>query len=465
MAITIVIQTYDIQIMPHRPAYLAPPRMSFTTILINILTVMRFSAGPTPVVLMDQYDYDRLHVRTLQDSHNQKGLYLLMAIDELRRRDVVRLIDYAAFYPPTIQARYLQQTQTLLTNTSEHTHQRLAVDALDAWIDYGRGNYQKPFREALGEEFCSFVDLRSDEEHQQRKLKRGTSDPIRRNEKTLNKGVAALAIRQRTQQRLPLDVRGVICSSQYEIVDDFLTVATHSFGPGLDRHDPGIDTDEIAALQPIERTVGLDTSMISQTRELLAVTSRIATEITGVQHNDWFLLGPSFAAPHYRDIFNFDTIHRQARTYDVERLVAETKVVIDTLEDNRAGRSSPNELQYDAGWVAERFGLSAPTNTGQTAGLTDLVEHLFTLSNYSRELRTLTEEMTISQAAALIGTSLVEGARYHDEEAIYRRCKEVLYRLAPESIDDMEPAQLRKERRSTTWRDTVDWFEAADRWR
>ncbi len=452
--------------MAHRPAYLFPPRVTFTTALLNIPTIIYFSYGMSPVILMDRYDYDRLRARTLQAvAGNQKGLYLTMAIDELRRRDVIRLIDYAAFYSPVAQERALQRTQTLLRNTSEDVHQRLAVDALDEWIDYGRGAYQEPFREAIGEKTSSFVDLRSDEEHQQRKLKRGTSNPVRRNEKTLNKGMAALTIRHQAQQQLNLDVRGVICSSQYEIIDDFLTDATQSSGPGTDRCRLSIDTDEIAALEPVRRTAGIDTSMISQTQDLLSVTSRVTTDIAGVQHDDWFMLCPSFAAPNYQDIFNCDIIYQQARTYDTERLVAETKRVINTLQASRVDEAAPNELQYDAGWVAERFGLSSPTNAEQPAGLTDMVEYLFTLSNYARELRTLTERETVSEAAALIGVSLVEGAQYHDDEAVYQRCMEVSHRLAPESIDDMKPAQFRKERQSTTWRDTVDWFEAAERWR
>ncbi|UPM43168.1 hypothetical protein [Halocatena salina] len=415
---------------------------------------------------MDRYDYDRLRARTLQAAAgNLKGLYLTMAFDELRRRDVIQLVDYATFHSPVTQERSLQRTQALLRNTPEDVHHRLAVDALDEWIDYGRGAYQKPFREAIGEETSSFVDLRSDEEHQQRKLKRGTSNPVRRNEKTLNKGMAALAIRQQTQQQLNLDVRGVICSSQYEIIDDFLSSATQSSGPGTDRCRPSIDTDEIAALEPVRRTVGINTSMISQTQDLLSVTSRVTTEIAGVQHNDWFMLSPSFAIPNYQDIFDFDMIHRQARTYDIERLVAEIESVINTLDASRADETSPNELQYDAGWVAEQFGLSSPTNTDQPAGLTDMVEYLFTLSNYARELRTLTERETVSEAAALIGVSIVESGRYHEDEAVYQRCMEMLHRLAPESFDDMKPAQFRKERQSITWRDSVDWFEAVDRWR
>lgn len=72
--------------------------------------------------------------------------------------------------------------------------------------------------------------------------------------------------------------------------------------------------------------------------------------------------------------------------------------------------------------MAERFGLPSSTATGQHSELTALVEYLFTLSNHSRELRTLTEGWTVSQTAALIGTSFVESTRYHDDKDVYRRC-------------------------------------------
>lgn len=215
--------------MTQRPAYLAPPRMSFVTTLLNIPNLLNLSGGKSPAILMDQYDYDRIRARTLMDAaENQKGLYLTMAFDELCRRNVIQLVDYANLYSPSKQEKYLRQNQELLTDTPERIHKQLATKAIEDWTEYARGVYQEPFRAALSEDIDTFADLRRDEEKQRRKTERGTGDPISRNKKTLNKGVAALAIRERADEKLNLDVKSVICSSQYEILDDFLTVAQSS---------------------------------------------------------------------------------------------------------------------------------------------------------------------------------------------------------------------------------------------
>lgn len=461
--------------MTPRLAYLAPPRLSFVTTLINIPNLLNLSGGQSPVILMDRYDYDRLRARTLTDAaENQKGLYLLMAFDELCRRDIIQLVDYAEFYSPSTQEKYLRQNQTLLANTPERIHEQLAVDAIENWTEYARGTYQEPFRAALSEDTERFASLRRDEEKQRRKTKRGTGDPRSRTRKTLNKGVAALAIRDQADQMLNYDVQSVICSSQYEILDDFLSISQSSQSArkpsnraSIESDMVDVDTSIIETLEPLRRTVGFGGAAITETQAMMEAISTIATELSGVQHDDWFLLGPSFAVPQYAEIFDWDIICMQIEDgLDVNTLVSETQSAIDGLENGATEGISPEKFEYESAYIAEKFDPPSTPGRSEDNGLRDMVKYAFDLSNYSRELRLLTEQHNISQLAALIGVSIVEGGyRQFNDDDLYQRCVELMGYFDPISIDEMEHQQIRKERQMSVREGNTDWFEATDRWR
>lgn len=458
--------------MQQRSAYLAPPRLSFVTTLLNIPNLLNFSDGDSPIILMDQYDYDRIRARTLTGvAENQKGLYLTMAFDELCRRGVIQLVDYADLYSPSKQEQHLRQNQTLLTNTPERIHEQLAVKAINDWSSYARGTYQEPFRAALSEDTDTFADLRRDEDKQRRKMERGTGDPFRRNEKTLNKGAAALSIRERADQMLNLNVQGVICSRQYEILDDFLAVAQSSQPIGSSTEELGIESDiadadisSLENLEPMEWTVGFSSDTVSETRGILDTISTIATELSEVQYDDWFLLGPSFAIPQYSEIFDWDIICMDVEDgLNVNDLISETKYAIEGLKNGKVEGLSPDEFEYESRYVSEEYDLSP---SYENSGLRDMFKYAFGLSNYSRELWCLIEQHNISQMAALTAVSIVKGEQQQFSDVdISQRCIELMSYFDPLSIEDMKHEQIRKERQSNIREGNTDWFETADRWR
>lgn len=197
---------------------------------------------------------------------------------------------------------------------------------------------------------------------------------------------------------------------------------------------------------------------------MMDIISTVATESSGVQYDDWFLFGPSFAISQYSDIFDWGTINMQIEDgINVDDLVTETKYVIDGLKNGKVESLSRGEFEYESEYVAERHDL---LDTSEHGGLRDMVKYAFDLSNYSRELRLLIEQHSISQLAALVGVSIVEGEsqRFRDDD-VWERCIELMAYFDPLLVEDMEQVQIRKERQSSIRERNTDWFEASNRWR
>jgi hypothetical protein len=440
--------------MTNRPTYLTLPGPSVTTVLLNLPNILNTSGEP-PLILMDTHDYEELRAEILTgDVDGKKAPYLIAAYDDLYRRGVLRLIDYKKHYSPTDQEYNLQQNQGLLREVSEPVNRKAAIKASKGWIHYGRGDYQVPFRGALGESPSTVNDLRKSEESQHRKLKRGTHNPIEWNEKILNKGVAGLSVCESLNRDPNINVQGVICHSGYGILDDFLDLA----------HNDAINTDisHIKDLDPNNRITGFNSEIANQTREILDTVSEVATQLSGVQYNDWLLLGQSFAIPQYQKIFDFDIIHYQVEDrFNINELVSDTEQVIDALE-NSTNTISSDEIQYETEWMTESFEL--PTGRKQSEGLMDMVHYAVTISNYANELRTLVEQHNISQAAALIGANIVRNPYYqYDEHDLYRRCVDLMVRFDPPSVDKTKLERVHMERQNETWEEHTDWFEAINR--
>lgn len=171
--------------------------------------------------------------------------------------------------------------------------------------------------------------------------------------------------------------------------------------------------------------------------------------------------------PQYPHIFDWDTICMHIEDgLNVDELVAETKYAIDGLENSGVEELSSNEYEYESGYVAERHDLPTLDGNGGNRGLRDMLKYASNLSDYSRELRLLTEQHNITQLATLIGVSIVKGNSHQfSDENIHRRCMELMAYFDPLLVDNMKQVQIRKERKSTIREGNTDWFEAADRWR
>jgi hypothetical protein len=424
---------------------------------------------------MDTHDYQRLRGRAYRNKgDNQKYQYLAMAYDDLRRRGLLRLIDYAEFYPESVQGQYLRQNDSLLNSTPSEVNRDAAVKAVEGWIGYARGPYQEPFRRTLGEDTDSFADLRQTEQRQRRMMKRGTGDTVSWNKKVLNKDVAALEVRRRADQALNLDVQYVIAGSEHKITGSFLNATRSHEGselaidvPSIGRNAIDADASHLKRLEADRRIAGLTPEMVSRTREILDTIGRIATEVAGVQHDDWFVLGPSLSLPRYDDLFDFSTIRSQVRHgMEPAELAMEAKQVMAVLQDESDSGLPSNKLRYEADWVADKYDIppSSTRERGASSGLTDLVDYALDLSDHSRELRAILERGSVSQAAVFVGASIASDPmrRYHEEE-LYQQGVDLMQRLNPPSLDEKHLKAFQKERRGDTWDDHKDWFEASDR--
>lgn len=411
---------------------------------------------------MDSYDYERLRARAIGEKGDQKDHYLVMAFDELRRQGIVRLIDYAAFYPADTQQQYLRQNNALLETVSEEDHQQAALTGIKEWTGYARGTYQESFRKGLGEDIEGFSALRQQEQSLRQDIERGTGHPVRWNEKLLNKAVAALAVREEVDATFDFDATRVAAGSEHQILRDVLDASQQTNGSNT-ADDAG---SHLGQLNLSTRIAGLTPTLVSQTRAALDTIGEIAVDLTGVQNDDWLVLGPSFALPQYYDLFeDFEQIQREiCREIDSETLAAETETVLATLEEGVDELLSPTKLQYEAGWVAEQ--AEPFDNSGDHQPPTDLVTHALRLSNYSRELRALTERRDHSQAAIFLGASMASNpiVRYQDTE-IHQRAQKLTHQLAPPAIDGRAIEPFRQERSAKTWNEHTDWYETTDRMR
>lgn len=458
--------------MSNRPVYLALPRLSVSTILLNLPNILNLSVGPPPVILMDRSDYNQTRGDCIEDPDNQKAFYLMMAYEELRRRGIICLIDYADYYPSWIQDQYLQQNKKLVNDMPTQVNRLAASKANDEWLKYARGEYQEPFREAIGENESSFADLRRGEKKQCHKLERGTTDPISWNEKVLSKGVAALKICQNIIEKEPdLNIQKIVCSPQYDILNDFLTVADApqddgSVTDGLDIGHDFVETNPtyLRELEPHRRMTSFSGQTVAKTRTVLDAITEVATERSGVQFNDWFLLGPSLAVPQYNEIFDFNIIHRQLdNKLGTGRLIAETERIVETLKANIDEKPPTNKLRYEYDSMAESHDLPTTLEMKQNQTAIEMMDYAFKLPNYSRELRSLVDEGPLTQAAGLVAVSIARNPQSYDTDDIHRRSLEVAARLDPLSNDVMTPEQREKERQGEAWREIPNWFEEENR--
>lgn len=435
------------------PAYITDPGFSLTSLLANLPYILNFADGRSPVILMDTYDYDRLRGRVLRESNNEKIQYLGMAYEELRQRDILRLVDYAKLYPPAVQQRTLQQNQRVLEETSEWKHQKAAVEGASGLVKYW-GEHQRSFRSHLGEEWETFAPQRNDVIQQRKKMERGGGDPLGWNRNILHEYVTALKIRQRANQVLNLDVKGVIGQGDTELLSQILesTDSQRNTGP----------TSHIEKLRPNQHMFRFNHSAATQSREILDHVGEIAADVAGVQHQDWSFLGSTFALPKFK---NFDHIQSQIRRADVESLLEEAQEAL-AVVDKRADRHSSNQARYIADWMDEQYDIPQ----AQRQGLTKEVSYAFDLVDHSQDLRALGEGSKISRPAFFLAASVVSDPTWqYETDSLYHQARNLLNQLGPPSVSEKSLKAYRERGYYLTGKkpdaDTEEWFKTTDRTR
>lgn len=429
-----------------RLAYVALPGLSIASLLANLPYLMYGSSKQRPVIIMDIHDYNRLQAVALKETDSPWNQSLAMACGHLLQRGVIRLIDYSEFYTKTTQQRIIEQNWTELKKVSDDTQKRAAKRAAQGRINYQRGEYQEPFRKNLSEDLETFIGGRRTEEARRQKLKRGLGSPFDWNKRIFNQYAAALEIRRCADDVFDhLSVEYVIGEGESAIIrgDEF-----------------SVDTSYIADGNPDNNIVYLPPEYLKFTREAFDAISQIAREITGVQHDDWILLAPNLAIPQYDDLFDISTIETQIEDGLNTENIADEKIDVVALLDKQTEDGSNTD--YVAEWFVENESMPFADSPAQKQGINEILDYRTILAQFSDELRDWVWNGKVTHVAGLIGASIISDPTPHNDlNVVYQRGEDVINRLNPQSVDDVQLVPIR--RRMQEWGESSDWYERIDR--
>lgn len=425
--------------------YLTLPGVSFTSLLVHLPSIFNIPNGRTPVIIIDTHDYERFRGRVLTERADQKVQYIGMILDDLRRRGALKLIDYAKLYPVDIQQNILQQNQGMLETTKDHVNRNAAIDAANGWINYGRGEYQEQVRAGLGENIDTFGDSRHKVGKQRDKMDRGLGNPIGWNENVMNQYRAALEVRYRADRHLNIDIPYIIGQGESALISTY-------------------DVEGYAGRDPACRFIEINPDQTAQTREMLEEITTMGQRIAGVQHTDWFMLGPRLALPQYDNIFEFniDKISKQVRLeLDTSTIIAQAKEARAIL-DKRAERPRA-QIQAGADYLAEQY-------RHDSEKLLEKLDEAVSFSNYSRDLRDLDDKASFSQAALFLAASVMyDPVRRYNEDRIYKRSMDMIKQLELPTVSNAEIEYFRNRgtyrRQGNASDESGDWYQSSDRWR
>lgn len=445
--------------MTCRDALLALPGPSTTSLLLNIPHIYRTRGQP--VILIDIHDYEKIRGQAIVENR-PKYHYLTLAFEQLARNGVVQFIDYSEFYPRRLRKRNLDRNDDLLDQLSEDVTRRYAAVACAQWREYARGEYQEAFRDGLGEDIDSFIDMRRSERTQEQKIAHGTGDSRGWMSKVLNKDVAALHIRRNVDRAFDhYNVRGIVAGAEHLSTSSLVGATPEA----LDQYElptPGALPTHLDRLDAGSRIVGLDPTELTETREALSLASDLASELVGTDDDDWFVLGPSMAFPDFNDLFDMGTISAEFATRPLNDLKTQAAEAVEYLRQEQEVAS--NKLQYLGEYAHERSSSDTTTHSGSNgfsvSALTSAIDQSTQLALSSQEIRSLIKERGFDQAAVFVAlTCLIDPAYRYDTEPVYRQASQLKRRLDPPSVARPSLESYQKERQGETWGENRDWHE------
>lgn len=452
--------------MSGQDALLALPGPSTTSLVLNIPHVRQ--VWNDPVVLMDSYDYEKIHARAVYEN-STKYQFLTLAYDELIRQGVVHLIDYSDFYPTRLRGQNTQRVDRLVEDLPEDIGRRYATAAVGLWAEYARSPDQEPFRGALGEDVQDFSKMRQSEYIQQQKMENGTGDSRAWLRKVFNKDLAALHIRRNVDRHLEgYNVIGVVAGGEHLLVGQLhdsaglQQLADHNVPPAP------ISTEKLALqrLEASERMYGLMPEPLSETRKAMTKTSKLAREVADVDGKDWFVLGPHLLIPLFDDLFDMERIAAEFRARELPDIQNEAVEVLSELQEEKQSATA-GKLEYLGEYVAE-YRTEKPAERENANGfspvsLTQSLDHVLRASVSSKQIPSLVEEGGYDQAAVLVALSFLrDPPRRYETEDIYRRAVDLKHRIDPPAMSQAELAAYEQERQGETWGDIKNWFEDPD---
>jgi hypothetical protein len=426
--------------MPDSAGFLALPGLSFTSLAVHLPTILDIPRQQTPTIIIDTHDYERFRGRILEEKGSQKLQYLGLLFDDLRRRGVLRFLDYAAYYPNDKQQDIIDENHRLLETAGEQKNRDAAIKAAKGWVGYGRGEYQAGFRGRLGEDLNAYENSRYKVESQYEKMEWGLGDPHGWNENVLNQYRAALEVRRRADRQFEIDIPYIIGQGESSLISTY----NPESGPTASRF------------------IEVVPEQTAQNRELLEEIADIGRDIAGVQHIDWFVFGSRLALPQYNDIFDFDieTIGETNKEVDTQTLVEETKEALSIL--NERSERPTHQIQVETDYIAEQY------NIQNSERVRERLDETVALGNFSRELRDLNNS-GFSQAALFVAASMKRNpVRRYNEDEIYREGVDRINRIEPFAATNVELERFRDRgsfRREGNSDGYGDWYQSTDRWR
>ncbi|WP_330633608.1 hypothetical protein [Halocatena halophila] len=395
--------------------YVALPGFCFSTLYTHLPQLFHFKRH-RPTIIIDKFDYDRLMGRVVRERSNRNVQIRGNITETLRQRGDLKVIDYSKYYRPDEKGRLLEQYQNGLDELSEGTHERLASQALRGYERYGRGDYVKPFRDGLGN-WESNVDRRNRLQKNRKRIERGLNDPKQFNKDIAAQYLAALTVREKYEKVSNLDFVGVLGQGEQE---------------SIARVVRSTDLD-ISLSQSGETLHRVGQPSIEETANYHEIFNEIQTAAhvaTGVQHHDWFTVGPRLSIAMYPELYgqvDMDRINEDTRS-----VANETMDVLRYL-DKEAADNQMIRIQSKAERIVEQHEM--PNQKVQK--IADQLNYQTDLANHSRDIRSLIDSERFSKESLLVATSVKSDptARWTTDH-IYRRAMELQNRLTPVSVPD-----------------------------
>lgn len=432
-----------------RTALLTPPSMCFTTLFTNLPTILN-GRNHTPVIIMDAHDIERLHGRIVRERGN-KGLQIRgMIADSLIRRGILKPIDYGKYYTARRQRRNMETIQRELEKLSNQAHENAMETSAEVYNHFHRGDYQRPFREALGT-WNSSINQRNSISSYKNKVERGLGDPEGWNDRILAKYLAALEVRYRANKKIDLNIVKVIGQGDQHGLAKLISESDLDFKDHIAR----IKTDsDQHSIQQIYRP---NTEKTARSHRIFEDISTTAQKITGVESNEWYSIGSRLAAPILPDLFTRLDGFSSSR-YSHDEIDAQTRDILNRL-DRRASDNDINHVQYRAEKIAEqREGTNQQTK--QTA---NRLKQSADLSNYSSGLRDLVDDGHSPEATFLAASIKMDPHHRYHKDDVFRRSVQLKRQLKHIEVSNEELDNFKTRGSVRTGGKQRNWHQQTER--
>ncbi len=431
-----------------RRTYLCLPGVAYTTIFAN-LPVLLSDRREQPTIIVDAYDYERLHGRMLTEPENKEVQLRGTIADALVRRGTIQLVDYAAMYPIERQDAHIHQFWEAVRSVPDDVVQSAAKESNAGYLEFGRGEYQQSFRSALGNWEIN-LKRRRRVERQQRKFERGAGNPGEFAENVFAQYIAGLEVRATLESRHDVKIDGVLGHGDEQGISTIIRESSLEYDPS------------VLALGPNDHAIAQighpDPSHPARRQRLLDAIHTVAQETTGVDDADWFVLGPQLAVPMFPRLVSIASV-RDGLTENPRALADQASAALSFLQEKRR-ENAPTTLAYDA----EKLESEIET-TLSAASIEGRLHRAADVANYADDIRTLLNTERFSHGAILIAASILMDPQFRSNtDVLYRRARALQIRRRQLTVSDQEIEFFRNRgqyrRNEGTDR---DWYHLADR--